>query len=56
MLRITAAVALGSVAATIAFAQTAPATYAGDPAAYKVIFEDQNFQVIATTRKKGVHE
>ena len=56
MLRITAAVALGSLAATIAFAQTAPPTYQGDPAVYKVIFEDQNFRVIATTRKKGVHD
>src|SRR5215471_14638640 len=56
MLRITAAVALGSVAATIAFAQTAPPTYEGDPSVYKVIFEDQNFRVIATTRKKGVHD
>ena len=56
MLRITAAVALGSLAATLALAQTAPPTYEGDPAVYKVIFEDQNFRVIATTRKKGLHD
>jgi hypothetical protein len=56
MLRITAAVTLGSLAATIAFAQTAPPTYQGDPDVYKVIFEDQNFRVIAATRKKGVHD
>jgi hypothetical protein len=28
----------------------------GDPDVYKVIFEDQNFRVIASTRKKGVHD
>lgn len=39
-----------------ALAQTAPPTYQGDPDVYKVIFEDQNFRVIATTRKKGVHD
>jgi hypothetical protein len=38
------------------FAQNAPPTYQGDPEVYKVIFEDQNFRVIATTRKKGVHD
>jgi hypothetical protein len=37
-----------------ALAQTAsPPTYQGDPDVYKVIFEDQNFRVIASTRKKG---
>ena len=38
-----------------ALAQTAP-TFQGDPDVYKVIFEDQNFRVIAVTRKKGVHD
>ena len=56
MLRITTAVVLGSLAATVAFAQNAPPTYQADPDVYKVIFEDQNFRVIATTRKKGVHD
>src|SRR5262245_6798102 len=56
MLRITAALALGSLAATVAFAQSAPPTYQGDPDVYKVIFEDQNFRVIVATRKKGVHD
>jgi hypothetical protein len=38
-------------------AQTAsPPSYQGDPDVYKVIFEDQNFRVIASTRKKGVHD
>src|SRR5712675_1827882 len=56
MIRITAAIALACMAATAAFAQTAPPTYQGDPDVYKVIFEDQNFRVIAVTRKKGVHD
>lgn len=34
-------------------AQTAPPTFQGDPAVYKVIFEDQNLRVIAATWKKG---
>jgi hypothetical protein len=37
-------------------AQTAPPTYQGDPAVYKVIFEDQNFRVIEGTWKKGEHD
>ena len=28
----------------------------GDPDVYKVIFEDQNFRVIDSLRKKGVHD
>jgi hypothetical protein len=56
MLRITAAVALGSLVATVAFAQTAPPTYQADPDVYKVIFEDQNFRVIAATWKKGARD
>ena len=43
-------------AASSGLAQTAPPTYEGDPDVYKVIFEDQNFRVIAVTRKKGVHD
>jgi hypothetical protein len=42
--------------ASWALAQTAPPTYQGDPDVYKVLFEDQNFRVIAVTRKKGVHD
>ena len=45
-----------ALTASFALAQTAPPTYQGDPDVYKVIFEDQNFRVIATTRKKGVHD
>lgn len=37
-------------------AQNAPPSYKGDPDVYKVIFEDQNFRVIDSVRKKGVHE
>jgi hypothetical protein len=43
-------------ASSAALAQNAPTTYQGDPDVYKVIFEDQNFRVIASTRKKGVHD
>src|SRR5262249_9376773 len=39
-----------------ATAQNAPPTFQADPDVYKVIFEDQNFRVIAATRKKGVHD
>lgn len=45
-----------ALTASWALAQTAPPTYQGDPDVYKVIFEDQNFRVIAVTRKKGVHD
>jgi hypothetical protein len=45
----TAAMVLVSVAA----AQNSPPTYQADPDTYKVIFEDQNFRVIAATWKKG---
>jgi hypothetical protein len=41
---------------SVALAQNAPPTYQGDPSVYKVIFEDQNFRVIETLRKKGVHD
>jgi hypothetical protein len=36
-----------------AAAQDAPPTYQADPSVYKVIFEDQNFRVIAATWSKG---
>src|SRR5271166_5907651 len=48
--------ALLFMASPVAVAQNAPPTYQGDPDVYKVIFEDQNFRVIASTRKKGVHD
>jgi hypothetical protein len=41
------------MAASASAAQNAPPTYQGDPDVYKVIFEDQNFRVIAATWKKG---
>jgi hypothetical protein len=44
------------VAASAAVAQNAPPSYQADQDVYKVIFEDQNFRVIASTRKKGVHD
>jgi hypothetical protein len=37
-------------------AQTAPPTFQGDSDVYKIIFEDQNFRVIAATWKKGLHD
>lgn len=36
-----------------AAAQESPPSYQADPTTYKVIFEDQNFRVIAGTWKKG---
>jgi hypothetical protein len=48
--------ALLFVTASAAIAQNAPPTFQGDPDVYKVIFEDQNFRVIAATWKKGVHD
>ncbi len=46
-----------SIAATVmasaAAAQNAPPSYQADPDVYKVIFEDQNFRVIAGNWKKG---
>ncbi len=48
--------ALVSVTSFAAAAQTAPPTYQSDPAVYKVIFEDQNFRVIAATWPKGLHD
>jgi len=37
-------------------AQNVSPSYQGDPDVYKVIFEDQNFRVIDSIRKKGVHD
>src|SRR5215468_12658935 len=56
MIRTSAAIAAALVTATIAFAQTTPPTYQADPSVYKVIFEDQNFRVIAATWKKGTRD
>ena len=56
MFRTTAGIALGLVTATAAFAQNAPPTYQADPDVYKVIFEDENFRVIAATWKKGTRD
>ena len=50
------AMALVSLASSAAMAQNAPPSYQGDPDVYKVIFEDQNFRVIDSIRKKGVHD
>ena len=50
------AMALVSLASSAAMAQNAPPSYEGDPDVYKVIFEDQNFRVIDSLRKKGVHD
>jgi hypothetical protein len=52
--RSTVALSLAAiVVASAAVAQNAPPTYQADPDVYKVIFEDQNFRVIAATWKKG---
>jgi hypothetical protein len=56
MIRTSTAIAGVLVTATVAFAQIVAPTYQADPDVYKVIFEDQNFRVIATIRKKGVHD
>jgi len=48
--------ALASLASSAVLAQNAPPSYEGDPDVYKVIFEDQNFRVIDSIRKKGVHD
>ena len=41
------------IAPSAAIAQNAPPSYQADPNVYKVIFEDQNFRVIAATWKTG---
>jgi quercetin dioxygenase-like cupin family protein len=45
--------AVASIAPPPAFAENAPPTYQADPSVYKVIFEDENFRVIAATWKAG---
>jgi hypothetical protein len=45
-----------ALASSAAMTQNAPPSYEGDPDVYKVIFEDQNFRVIDSIRKKGVHD
>jgi hypothetical protein len=55
-LAVAASLALAVVIAGGAMAQTAEPSYKGDPAVYKVIFEDANFRVIEAVRKKGVHD
>jgi hypothetical protein len=51
---LSAAMIVGTASGVVA--QTAEPSYKGDPSVYKVIFEDANFRVIETTRKKGVHD
>jgi len=52
--RTTLALAVAAVVTTFsAAAQNAPPSYEADPDVYKVVFEDQNFRVIAATWKKG---
>ena len=48
--------ALACGAFSAAFAQSSEPSYKGDPDVYKVIFEDVNFRVIESLRKKGVHD
>lgn len=50
------AAVLWCAGASAVMAQSAPPTYQADPDVYKVIFEDQNFRVIAATWEKGVHD
>jgi hypothetical protein len=47
---------LVGIASTGAIGQTAEPTYKGDPAVYKVIFEDANFRVIEANRPAGVKD
>ncbi len=46
-------VAALAVSSSLALAQTAQPSYQADPETYKLIHEDQNFRVIATTWKAG---
>ena len=48
-----AAIIVGA-ASTWTFVQAAEPSYKGDPAVYKVIFEDANFRVIESNRPAGV--
>jgi hypothetical protein len=59
----TLSVAIGLVSAGLspvlpnaAVAQTSAPSYQADPDVYKVIFEDENFRVIKSVRKKGEHD
>jgi hypothetical protein len=56
MIRISATIAAALVTATVAFAQSSPPTHQADPSVYKIIFEDENFRVIAATWKKGTRD
>jgi quercetin dioxygenase-like cupin family protein len=56
MIRSSSATAAVLVTATMAFAQSSPPTYQADPDVYKVIFEDENFRVIAATWRKGTRD
>ena len=47
---------LAGVGSSGAIAQTAEPTYKADPSVYKLIYEDANFRVIESLRKKGVHD
>jgi hypothetical protein len=44
---------LVGAALSAAVAQNAPPAYEADPSVYKIIFEDQNFRVIAATWQPG---
>ena len=44
------------LASSAAVAQTSSTSYQGDPDVYKVIYEDQNFRVIAANWKKGLRD
>ena len=48
-----AAIIVGA-ASTWSFARAAEPSYKGDPAVYKIIFEDANFRVIESNRPPGV--
>lgn len=55
MSRLTLATSAAAIMmASAAAAENAAPSYQGDPETYKVVFEDQNFRVIAATWKKGV--
>jgi len=51
-----AATILALASAGASAQQQAEPTYKGDPAVYKLIFEDANFRVIEVNRPKGVHD
>ncbi|WP_428661361.1 hypothetical protein [Reyranella sp.] len=50
-------IALAAISiSTAALAQPAPPSFQGDPEVYKVIYEDQNFRIIESTRGVGVRD